>query len=351
MTSPAKKVIVALSGGVDSSAAAALLLQDGFDCAGVFLVTSDQGRHAQKEASDVARRLGIELHILDVRPQFEHILDYFCDEYGRGRTPNPCVLCNRLIKFGRLWQFARDTRAAFLATGHYARIARHDGKPGLYESADLAKDQSYALSMIDRNVLGHVLFPLGQRCKSEARDIARRLGLGTDEKEESQEICFVPDDAYAAFIEQRRPALAGEGPIVDGAGNLLGRHKGIHRYTIGQRRGLGVAMGEPYYVTRLDPATNTVVLGPKPEVMHRRLTATGVNWLIDKPRSSFSATAKVRYNSPGKPAIVTAAEDTVRVEFDDPVAAITPGQLAVFYVSENDKRRVAGAGWIDKVGN
>ncbi|MBN2133437.1 MAG: tRNA 2-thiouridine(34) synthase MnmA [Sedimentisphaerales bacterium] len=344
-------MVVALSGGVDSSAAAALLLQDGYECTSVFLVTSDHGRHAQKEASDVARRLGIELHVLDVRPQFEHILDYFCDEYGRGRTPNPCVLCNRLIKFGRLWQFARETGAAFLATGHYARIAKHNGKPGLYEGADFAKDQSYALSMVDRDVLDHVLLPLGQRCKSEARDIARRLDLGTNEKEESQEICFVPDDAYAPFIEQRRPALAGEGQIVDGAGKVLGRHEGIHRYTIGQRRGLGVAMGEPYYVTRLDPTTNTVVLGPKPEVMHRTLTAAGVNWLTDRPLSSFSATVKVRYNSPGKPAVVTPAEDAARVEFDEPIAAITPGQLAVFYLSENDKRRVAGAGWIDKVGN
>jgi len=351
MTSSAKKVVVALSGGVDSSAAAALLLEEGFDCTGVFLITSDHGRHAQKEASDVARRLGIELRILDVRPQFEHILDYFCDEYGRGRTPNPCVLCNRLIKFGRLWQFTREIGASFLATGHYARIAKHNGEPGLYESADLAKDQSYVLSMIDRDVLHHVLLPLGQRCKSEARRIARRLELGTDEKEESQEICFVPDDAYAAFIEQRRPALSREGQIVDSSGKLLGKHQGIHRYTIGQRRGLGVAMGQPYYVTRLDAATNTVVLGPKPEVMHRTLTAGNVNWLTDRPLSSFPATVKVRYNSPGKPAIITPAEDTARVEFEDPIAAITAGQLAVFYVNENDKRRVAGAGWIDKVGN
>jgi len=349
MTSSAKKVVVALSGGVDSSAAAALLLEQGFDCVGVFLVTSDHGRHAQKEASDVARRLGIELRILDVRPQFEHILDYFCDEYGRGRTPNPCVLCNRLIKFGRLWQFTQEIGASFLATGHYARIAKHNGEPGLYESADLAKDQSYVLSMIDR--LDHVLLPLGARWKSEARRIAHRLELGTDGKEESQEICFVPDDAYAAFIEQRRPALAGEGPIVDSSGNILGRHKGIHRYTIGQRRGLGVAMGQPYYVTRLDSATNTVVLGPKPEVMHRTLTAANVNWLTDKPLSSFPATVKVRYNSPGKPAIITPDKDIARVEFEDPIAAITSGQLAVFYVNENDKHRVAGAGWIDKVGN
>jgi len=351
MTSSAKKVVVALSGGVDSSAAAALLLEEGFACTGVFLITSDHGRHAQKEASDVAHTLGIELRVLDVRPQFEHILDYFCDEYGRGRTPNPCVLCNRLIKFGRLWQFTREIGASFLATGHYARIAKHDGKPSLYESADLAKDQSYVLSMIDRDVLDHVLLPLGQRCKSEARRIARRLELGTDEKEESQEICFVPDDAYAAFIEQRRPALSREGPIVDSSGNLLGKHQGIHRYTIGQRRGLGVAMGQPYYVTRLDAATNTVVLGPKPEVMHRTLTTGNVNWLTDRPLSSFPATVKVRYNSPGKSAIITPDKDGARVEFADPIAAITAGQLAVFYVDENGKRRVAGAGWIDKVAN
>jgi len=343
------KVVVALSGGVDSSAAAALLLEAGYECIGVFLITSERGRHAEEEAREVARRLGIDLHILDVRAQFEQIVDYFCDEYSRGRTPNPCVVCNRLIKFGRLWEFARETGAQFLATGHYARIAHHNGEPALYESANTAKDQSYVLSMIERQVLGHVLFPMGEYSKSQAREIARRLGLGTHDKEESQEVCFVPDDAYAAFLEERRPSLSREGPITDGSGRVLGTHGGIHRYTVGQRRGLRVAMGQPYYVTRLDPLTNTVELGPKGEVMHRTLTATGVNWLVDPPSSPWTATVKVRYNSPGKAATLTLGGDGVRVEFHGPVMAITSGQLAVFYADENGRRRVVGAGWIDRV--
>jgi tRNA-specific 2-thiouridylase len=241
--------------------------------------------------------------------------------------------------------------AEFLATGHYARIAHHESGPALYESADGTKDQSYVLSMIERRVLGHVLFPMGQYSKSQARQIARRLGLGTHNKAESQEICFVPDNAYPAFLEQCRPALAREGPIVDSSGRVLGTHMGIHRYTIGQRRGLRVAMGEPYYVTKLDPLTNTVALGPKSEVMHRTLTATGINWLVDPPSSPWTATVKVRYNSPGKAAVLTLDGESVRVEFHEPITAITPGQLAAFYTNEDSGRRVIGAGWIDRVGD
>jgi len=348
MNTEKPKVVVALSGGLDSSVATALLLEAGYDCQGAFMITSEQNRHAQAEAEQVAQRLGIELSVLDLREQFEDILDYFFGEYRQGRTPNPCVVCNRTVKFGKLWDFAKQAGAQFLATGHYARILPCDGRPGLFQATHLPKDQSYVLSMIDRNVLDHVLLPLGDYTKDQARHIAAKLGLGTEAKAESQEICFIPDDDYVAVLEQHHPEIVRQGPIVDAAGNTLGTHEGIHRYTIGQRRGLGVAMGTPYYVTGLDAAANTVVLGPKAEVMHRRLQATDINWLIDKPETAFTATVKIRYNDRGKPATVLPQGNSVRVEFDEPNMAITPGQLAVFYIEQDSVRRVAGAGWIEK---
>jgi len=344
-----KKVVVALSGGLDSSVTTALLLEAGHECHGVFMITSETNRHAQMEAEDVAKRLGIELTVLDLRDTFTEILDYFFNEYQRARTPNPCVLCNRLVKFGRLARFAKDAGAAFLATGHYARVRTENGVPGLYQAAHLAKDQSYVLSMIDRDVLGRVLFPMGEYSKDQARQIAARLGLGTESKAESQEICFIPNDDYVALLEKEHPELVREGPIVDSQGKILGTHQGIHRYTIGQRRGLGVAMGIPYYVTRLDVTTNTVVLGPKEEVMHTGLRTSQTNWLIDAPTEPFKATVKIRYNDRGKPATVYPKETGARVEFDRPNSAITPGQLAVFYIDAADTRQVAGAGWIEDV--
>lgn len=348
MNTKKRKVVVALSGGLDSSVATALLLEAGYDCQGAFMITSEQSRHVQAEAEQVAQRLGIDLAVLDLREQFEDILDYFFREYRKGRTPNPCVVCNRAVKFGKLWDFAKQAGAQFLATGHYARILPCDGRPGLFQAAHLPKDQSYVLSMIDRSVLDHVLLPLGDYSKDQARHIAAKLGLGTETKAESQEICFIPNDDYVAVLEQQHPEIVRQGLIVDAAGNTLGTHEGIHRYTIGQRRGLRVAMGKPYYVTGLDAVRNTVVLGPKAEVMHRRLQATDINWLIDKPDTAFTATVKIRYNDRGKPATVFPQDGSVRVEFDEPNMAITPGQLAVFYIERDSMRRVAGAGWIEK---
>ncbi|UCD52249.1 MAG: tRNA 2-thiouridine(34) synthase MnmA [Phycisphaerales bacterium] len=342
------KVVVALSGGLDSSVATALLLEAGYDCQGVFMITSDENESVQAEARQVADRLGIELAILDLRAHFKQILDYFFSEYRRARTPNPCIVCNRTVKFGKLWDFARTSGAQFLATGHYARILGKNGDRGLYRAAHLPKDQSYVLSMVNRDVLNHVLLPMGEYSKDQARDIARKMGLGTDAKAESQEICFIPNDDYVALLEKHHPELVREGPIVDAEGKTLGTHAGIHRYTIGQRRGLRVAMGQPYYVIGLDAERNTVVLGPKAQVMHRRLRATGVNWLIDPPEAAFRATVKIRYNGQGKPAHVIPEGGAVRVEFDEPMLAITPGQLAVFYAEQDAMQRVVGAGWIEK---
>ncbi|MDY0355371.1 MAG: tRNA 2-thiouridine(34) synthase MnmA [Sedimentisphaerales bacterium] len=348
MTAERHNVVVALSGGVDSSVAAALLLEAGHRVQGVFMITCEQGRHAQADAEEVARRLGIPLTVLDLRGDFVPILGYFFDEYAKARTPNPCVMCNRLVKFGKLWDFARQTDADFLATGHYARVLERDGEMGLYEGANPAKDQSYALSMIRRNVLAHVLLPIGEHSKDQTRQIAGRLALGTEAKAESQEICFIPDDDYVALLEHRHPELVQQGQIVDSSGKVLGAHEGIHRFTIGQRRGLRVAMGEPFYVIGLDARSNTVILGPKEEVMHRRLVADAVNWLVEPPQSAFRASVKIRYNDRGKPATVHPTEDTVQVEFDEPNMAITPGQLAVFYLDEGPLRRAAGAAWIER---
>jgi tRNA-specific 2-thiouridylase len=313
------------------------------------MMTNDSARHAQADAEAVAKTLGIELHVLDLREDFEQILDYFCSEYRRGRTPNPCVLCNRLIKFGKLWDFARNRGAHSLATGHYARILKHDGDVGLYEAVDAAKDQSYVLAMINKDLLPNIILPMGDYSKEQTRRMAAEFDLGTEHHEESQEICFIPDDDYAAVLEQRCPELARKGDIVDSTGKILGEHSGVHRYTIGQRRGLRVAMGRPYYVTKIDAESNTVTLGPKEEVMHTRLRATRTNWLTEKPASPFRAKVKIRYNDRGASATVVPQENGATVEFDEPASAITPGQLAAFYIQDAGRSRVIGGGWIDKV--
>ncbi len=342
-----KKVFVAISGGVDSSTAAALLLQRGYDCAGVFMITHDRAEKARQQAEQAAKQLGMDFYVLDVRKEFAAILDYFCSEYRQARTPNPCVLCNKQIKFGRVWDFAAQNGADLLATGHYARVIGEPDDLGLYAAADEAKDQSYALAMIDRSILQHIILPMGDYTKQQTREIARSLGLCTAESEESQEICFVPDNDYAGLLERLWPQVVRKGHIVDSAGRVLGEHDGIHRFTIGQRRGAKVAMGKPWYVVRLNAEDNTVTLGPKEEVMHKQLMATAVNWLIDGPAQPFHAKVKIRYNGTGADATVAPMGPEALVEFDKPVWAITPGQLVVFYIRCNGSRRVAGAGWIN----
>lgn len=343
------KVFVALSGGVDSSTAAAVLLGSGFDCSGVFMITCDQMAEARIEAEQIAERLGIRLYVLDLRRDFERIFEYFRSEYKKGRTPNPCVRCNSIIKFGKLPDFARDNGAQFFATGHYARILRADGRVGLYEAFDSDKDQSYVLSMIDKEKLPYIIFPLGDYSKSQTRQLAAQFDLGTEKNSESQEICFISGD-YVSVLEQRCPEFVCRGDIIDSGGKVLGEHNGVHRFTIGQRRGLGVAMGEPYYVTGIDSESNTVTLGPKEEVMHSKLVATGLNWLGQELRSSFRARIKIRYNDAGSNGTVFPEADKVVVEFDEANSAITPGQLAVFYVQEGQNSRVVGGGWIERAG-
>jgi tRNA-specific 2-thiouridylase len=349
MGSNGKKVLVALSGGVDSSTGAAMLLEAGYNCSAAFIITNNDYQQAQASTENISKKLGIKLYVLDMRNEFEQIIDYFCDEYAKGRTPNPCVICNRDIKFGRLWYFAQEINAEYLATGHYARVLKHNGQIGLYKALYESKDQSYALSMIRKDILPHVIFPMGDYSKDMTREIASKFDLGTQNKLDSQEICFIPDNDYISMLETLRPELVHQGKIVDRTGEIIGEHNGIHRFTIGQRRGLKVAMGRPYYVTKLDSENNMVTLGPKEELMHKNLQATGINWLMDEPKSTFSARVKIRYNDFGSSAQVYPSGNNAVIKFDEPKAAITPGQLAVFYVNENDKSRVIGGGWIESV--
>lgn len=343
-------MLIALSGGVDSATVAKMLLEQGFHCISAYMITCEKGLSEQAQARKVAQKLDIEFHVLDLRQQFESINIYFIDQYRRGRTPNPCVMCNREIKFGKLWQFAKSQNADFIATGHYARKISSNGQTGIYEAKNPKKDQSYVLAMIDPEVLPHILLPLGNQDKQTTIEMAKDLNLGLERKGESQEICFIPDDDYVAEIENRCPEMAKEGNIVDVEGNILGTHNGIHRFTIGQRRGLKVAMGIPYYVTKLDPETNTVTLGPKALVMNRKLKTSKVNCLTPWPKRPFQAKVKIRYNSPAKPATVQLlADQTAKITFNEHVSAITPGQLAAVYIQEEKNLRLIGGGWIDYV--
>ncbi|MDD5135257.1 MAG: tRNA 2-thiouridine(34) synthase MnmA [Phycisphaerae bacterium] len=340
------KVYVAVSGGVDSATAAATLLQAGFDCTAVYMKLYDQPLHRSCDAEKVAKHLGIPFEVLDLSEDFKKVIGYFCGEYKRARTPNPCVFCNRHIKFGKLFEYAKSKGADFIATGHYVQTIKERDGSYLYAANNLAKDQSYALAMIARSVLKSVIFPLGMLEKSQTRKLAAGFGLEVSDKADSQEICFIPDNDYAAKLEELCPELIRQGNIIDDNGKILGTHTGIHHFTIGQRRGLKVAMGVPYYVTNIDAAANTVTLGPVEELVHKSLIAEGANWLIDMPAEPFAALIKIRYNHKAVPGTVLPEKDSVKVVFDTPIRAITPGQAVVFYLKNENGLKVAGGAWI-----
>lgn len=336
-----------MSGGVDSSVTAALLRDAGGDCTGVFMIVHDFAQQHCEDAKKMAEHIGIKFEALDLRNDFKAVLDYFSSQYKQARTPNPCVFCNRNIKFGILFDYARSKGADFFATGHYASIHREDSGAYLY-AGQTVKDQSYALAMINRSVLPYLIFPLGELNKDQTRSIAQKLGLSVSDKADSQEICFIPDQDYAGKLEQLSPDVVKTGNIVDSSGKILGQHSGIHNFTIGQRRGVRVAMGTPWYVTKLDSQTNTVTLGPGDELVHKALLGSGTNWLIDAPKEPFAAKIKIRYNHKAVSGTVIPQGDCVKVVFEQPLRAITPGQAVVFYLDTPEGSKVAGGAWIDK---
>lgn len=403
-----------MSGGVDSSVAAALLHESGYDVVGVFMRTGvdapageaacETGRSlpvyssgrargccSAVDATDaraVAARLGAPFYALNFSEEFERLMDDFADEYVRGRTPNPCVRCNQWLKFGRLAAYARVVDAEFIATGHYAVLV-HDvtgvaRRARLFRARDRRKDQSYVLFGVAPDVLARTLLPIGGLTKDEVRDQARRLGLIVHDKPESQDICFVPDGDYARVVKRRRPGRLLPGDIRHVDGRVVGRHAGVAAFTIGQRKGVRVAMGTPVYVTSLDPGSRTVTVGPRDALRATGLIATEVNWLappepgaghpgssenqsstisaapdradarpasqadrIDRtaPRPPFHACVQIRYHhTPVSGMVTPEGISTARVRFDDYAEAVTPGQAAVFYRGDE----VLGGGWIER---
>lgn len=354
-----KRVVVAMSGGVDSSVAAALLKEQGYQVIGVTMnVWQSGGEPAERfggccgrsdieDARQVCHRLGIPHYALDFREIFaREVIDYFCREYAVGRTPNPCIRCNRSLKFETLLRKARGLGADLIATGHYARIEKAGGRYLLKKGLDACKDQSYVLYQMTREQLAHVLMPVGGLTKDEVRSRARELVLPVAEKPESQDICFALEGGYPAFLAEKVPESVRPGPIVDQAGRQVGSHRGISFYTVGQRRGLGLAEGEPRYVTAIRPEDNTVVIGSRESRYGKALVASELNWVsIAPPETPFEARAKIRYRHPEAPAFISPLDDDrVRVEFEEPQMAITPGQAVVFY----DGDSVIGGGTIER---
>ncbi len=354
-----RRVVLAMSGGVDSSVAAYLLRQQGYEVIGLFMRTGAHGAEDSRadrkkgccsavdagDARRIADRLDIPFYALDFAREFDGLIDYFADEYLAGRTPNPCVVCNSRLKFGRLWDYARGLGADSIATGHYAQLrAGPDGEPQLHRAADPDKDQSYVLFGIGRELLPHLLLPLGGYRKDDVRAFARQAGLGVADKPDSVEICFVPDGDHARLIRSRRPTLATAGRIVDSSGRVLGRHDGIEQFTIGQRKGLGVAASGRRYVLQIVPGDNDVVIGERDDLLTPGLLAREVNWLTQPPTAPLNCTAKIRYRHPGVPATIAPLDNgRVRVDFAAAQPAVTPGQAVVFY----QQTLVLGGGWID----
>ena len=384
------RVVLAMSGGVDSSVAAHLLQEQGHEVIGVFMrhgekavsacsidgqaesspllpVLNNRADHKQgccsaSDAEDgrrVAEKLGIPFYALNLEEEFRGIIDYFVDEYTIGRTPNPCVMCNNKIKFGKLFDYADSVGAEFLATGHYAQLIRDsagatgaagEARPRLIRGIDDGKDQSYVLFGVKPKYLDRMLLPVGQYDKPFIRKVAGELGLNVAEKKDSQEICFVTSGKHDEFVRQRRGDVTNDaggitaGNIMTTAGEVVGQHPGIEGFTIGQRRGLGVAMGEPYFVVRIERETNDVVIGPIGDLGRQELTASQTNWLTQLTENEFRCEAQIRYNGSAYAAKATILpDDKLRIEFDSPQNGVAPGQAVVCYAGD----QVLGGGWID----
>jgi tRNA-specific 2-thiouridylase len=359
----ADRIVVGMSGGVDSSVAAALLVEQGCDVVGITMriwprqeteepakrFGSCCGTEAVEDARQVARTLGIPHYLLSMDEEFnQKVIDQFVDSYGRGQTPIPCLSCNSNLKFGSLLGRARAWDAVAVATGHYARVERDraTGRHLLMRPKDLRKDQTDFLWPLTQAQLGAARFPIGELTKDEVRARARRLALITADKPESQDICFVPDDDYRGFLRRRAPEVFRPGVVVDRLGNTLGTHGGIAGFTVGQKRGLGLAAGRPLYVIDLDPARDTVTVGGAAELEHDRLVATAVNFIACAPPTApLRVAAKIRHSHQPAPATVRALDgDAAEVVFDSPQRAVSPGQSVVFY----DGDIVVGGGVISR---
>ncbi len=348
------KVILGMSGGVDSSVSAYLLKEQGFDVEGVsFILWEAQDAFSgccslssAQGAKRTADRLGICHNAVDVRGEFSRqVIEPFAEAYAKGLTPNPCIQCNRHIKFPFLLREAEQRRAEYIATGHYARVCDDSSAGGgtvLKKGLDEKKDQSYVLCMLREEELRRLVLPLGTYKKQGIRDIARSLGLEAAYWPESQEICFIEDNNYCAFLEKRDPLLNTPGPIIDNSGKQIGLHRGIYRYTVGQRKGLGLASLNPWYVTRIDTEHNTVCVGAKEDAVSKVIRVSQINWLCRPDSIVFHSNVKVRSMMKGLPALIETNGDTAAIVFDEPVWAAAPGQSAVFY----DGDTVLGGGVI-----
>jgi tRNA-specific 2-thiouridylase len=358
MDTPKTRVVVGMSGGVDSSATAALLLDQGYDVVGITLKLWPQdcvsraedkccGPQAVTDARSVSNKLGISYYLVDEAQEFQQqVINYFAEEYKAGRTPNPCVMCNERLKFGTLINRARQLGADYVATGHYARIEHgtNGSRTLLKRGKDLKKDQSYFLFSLKQEQLSRCLMPLGELTKSDTRDVARTACLKTADKEESMEICFVPDKDYGKFLTQAKLVEKHKGEIVNLQGQVLGHHDGIEFFTIGQRKGLLLTSPKPLYVIELDPVRNRVIVGDESALDKDELTVERCNWIpfpeLEKP---IEVMAKIRYNHPGVSATVTpTGNGSARVKLHIPQRAVTPGQACVFYQDD----LVVGGGWI-----
>ncbi|MHC4404840.1 MAG: tRNA 2-thiouridine(34) synthase MnmA [Planctomycetota bacterium] len=359
------RVVLAMSGGVDSSVAAWLLRERGHEVLGLFMrhgAETGQARSAEPDdgkarrqgccsaadaadARRVADALGIPFYALNFEEDFSRLIDYFVEEYTAGRTPNPCIMCNTWLKFGKLFEYADGVDARFVATGHHARIESTGpgGAPALCRGRDASKDQSYVLFGIDRGHLDRLLLPVGEHEKDEVRRIAGRLGFSVAEKPDSQEICFVPDGDHARLVRSRRGQTDTSGEIVTTDGAVVGRHDGLERFTVGQRKGLGVAFGQRRFVVRLEADTRRVVVGTREDLARTELVAEKANWLIDEPSGPIRCQVKIRYRSRAAAAAVEPmAGGRFRARFDEPRHGVAPGQAAVCYQGD----RLLVGGWI-----
>lgn len=349
-----ERVVVAMSGGVDSSTAAAILKEKGFEVIGITMCfnlpdssskrPSCCGLQGIEDARRVAHKIGIKHYVLNMQKFLEEaVIKDFCLEYQNGRTPNPCIRCNQYVKFTSLLKKALSLDAKFLATGHYARITKSEVYC-LKKAKDLKKDQSYFLYRLNQEQLKHILFPLGLLTKDKVRVMAERLGLPVAGKKDSQEICFLPDNDYRNFLRNKFGNIIKKGPILDAKGNVLGQHKGVAYYTLGQRQGLGVAKGYPVYITKIDPVNNSITVGTREEASSREFLVKEASFIKEKIKKKIALKVKIRYNHKEAPAKITPEGKSFKVSFRQPQFAITPGQSAVFY----DKDKVVGGGIIDK---